>query len=275
MRPRIFVLMILCGILFGTAGCNSYDRLLKSNDIVLKLEKAKEFYNKKNYDKALPLFEELVSYYKGTKTEEDIYYFYAYCYYGQGEFLMAQYHFKNFWRQFPDNPRAEESLFMAAQCYLGMSPTYKLDQDYTSTAVDQLQLFINSYPTSARVDSANHEIDNLRNKLAEKDFQNALLYYHTENYKAASLSFKNFTLEFPDASKVEEADFLSFKASYLYAMKSIDTKKPERLEDALKIYQNFSLRYAESEFKKEADKLSASAQNELLKLKTINTHVEN
>ena len=73
---------------------------------------AKKYYNKKDYFKALPLFEELLNIYKGTKSVEKVYYYYAYCYYGQGEYLMAAYHFKNLANTYPNGKFTEESHYM-------------------------------------------------------------------------------------------------------------------------------------------------------------------
>ena len=38
-----------------------------------------QYYEKKNYIKAMSLFEELIPVYKGTDKAEEIYYYYSYC----------------------------------------------------------------------------------------------------------------------------------------------------------------------------------------------------
>src|SRR6185369_8506259 len=131
--------------------CSSYQEILKSTDLPLKYVKAKEYYDKKEYYKAIPLFEELLAAYKGTKDIEDIYYYYANCQYGTDEYLMAAYHFKNIATTYPNGAHAEECLFMNAKCYVQLSPKYELDQTYTEKAINEFQLFVNTFPSSTRV----------------------------------------------------------------------------------------------------------------------------
>ena len=45
----------------------------------MKYDKAIEFYNKGDFNRALPLLEELSSVYRGTDKSEEISYYYAYC----------------------------------------------------------------------------------------------------------------------------------------------------------------------------------------------------
>jgi outer membrane protein assembly factor BamD len=71
-----------------------------------------------------------------------------------------------------------------------------LDQENTLKAIESLQLFINLYPKSERVAEASKLIQNLRDKLEKKAFENAKLYFVTgaydpSNYKSAIIAFKN------------------------------------------------------------------------------------
>ena len=81
MFKNAFRLSVIVILLFCFASCSKYSRLLKSTDFNKKYDMAVIYYNKKNYNKAFPLFEELLSLYKGTDKAEKIYYYYAYCNY--------------------------------------------------------------------------------------------------------------------------------------------------------------------------------------------------
>ena len=87
--------IIIIAFFFGS--CGQYNKLLKSSDYELKLQKAGEYYKKGNYVKALQLYEELIPIFKGTAKAEEVYYYYTYCNYYQGDYLLSQYHFKNYW----------------------------------------------------------------------------------------------------------------------------------------------------------------------------------
>ncbi len=162
---RLYVIAVL---LLALSGCNNYSRLLKGTDYDRKFEAAVKYYEKKDYQKALPLLEDLLNYYKGTQQAEKVYYYYAYANYGIGDFIFAGYHFKNFCETYPQSPLREECLYMFALCDYKESLPYYLDQSKTYAAMQNLQLFINLYPGSKFVPECNVLIDQLRGKLHEK-----------------------------------------------------------------------------------------------------------
>src|SRR5882724_6405856 len=92
---RNFLLLLFAGVFVIQGcviqGCGSYSKMMKGDDMSLKEQKAIEYYNHKDYSKALPIFEELITYYKGTKKGEDLMYYYCYCYFGNEEYLLAAY----------------------------------------------------------------------------------------------------------------------------------------------------------------------------------------
>ena len=88
---KYFILLVLSFLLVGTA-CK-YQKILKSTDLNLKYEMAVKYYEKKDYSRAFPLFEELLNLYKGTAKAQDIYYYYAMCNYGLDDYALASYHF--------------------------------------------------------------------------------------------------------------------------------------------------------------------------------------
>ena len=263
-KYRYLAVLVSCFVLFS---CNSYEKLLKSSDYDLKLSKAKEYYQKEDYYRAKPLFEELITVYKGTKSVEQIYYFYAYCEYGMGNYLLASYHFKNIYQTYPKSQYAEDCRYRYAYCFYMMSPIFSLDQDNTVKAINAFQLFINSNPTSEKVEEANKVMDKLRRKLELKAFANANLYFNVRDYKAAAISFKNLLEEYPDSEDTEEAQFLIFKSYFLLAKKSIESKKAERYQLTLNVYQDFIDKYPESEHLKEAKSIYYDTLQSLNKIK--------
>ncbi|GAB4281494.1 MAG: hypothetical protein Kow0068_05980 [Marinilabiliales bacterium] len=150
MKRYFYILLIIYSLAILTS-CSEYQRILKSSDYNLKYTKGVEYYQKGDYFRALSLFEELTSIYKGTSKAEKIYFYYAYCHFYQGDYILAGYHFKNFARSYPLSKNKEEAEYMAAYCYYLNSPPASLDQSYTYKAIDELQLFVNKYPYSERV----------------------------------------------------------------------------------------------------------------------------
>lgn len=248
----------------------SYQKLLKSNDYDLKFTKAKEYYNKGDYIKAIPLFEELIGVLKGTKDVEDLYYFYPYCYYGQGNYEFAAYYFKNFIEFYPRSQRAEDARFMIAYCYYKMSPISSLDQDNSYKTIEALQYFADSYPHSEQIGECNELIDELRAKLEEKAYTGAKLYFDMKNYQAATTSFNNLLLDFPETKRQEEVQFLILQAYYFYADNSIEDKQEERFEKTVESYLAFINKYPEGKHVREAERIYLDSVEKLEELQKIN-----
>jgi outer membrane protein assembly factor BamD len=250
------------------ASCSEYQQVVKSDDYNLKLTKAKEYYEKGQYYRAQPLLEELLSFFKGTSTMQDVLYYYAFCHYQTGEYLIASYHFKNFATTYATDPRAEECLFMSAKCYADISPNYMLEQSYTLDCINAAQLFTNTYPNSKYVTQANQMVGDMRRKLERKAFYSADLYYRMQKYNAASVAFQNLLRDYPDSPDAEQIMYLMLKSDYLYALNSIPSKQEERYEDAVKTYQNYSNKYPEGKFSSEAKSIYETSVRNLNKIKS-------
>lgn len=219
-----------------------------------------KYYEKANYIKATALFEELIPVYKGTEKAEEIYFYFSYCNYYQGDFSLAQYHFKNYYRSFPQAKHAEECLFMNAYCYYLNSPAYKLDQTDTKNAMAELQNFIDQYPESSRIDSCNRINDILRGKLEHKEYDIIKQYYNIGDYKAAIASVKNFGKDFPESQFIDEMIYVSIDSYYLLAVNSLETKKIERLNLAMESYLKLLDLYPKSSYLARAENIYESCQ---------------
>lgn len=252
--------------LVGTLPACKFQRVLKSDDNEIKYNAAMKYYDKKDFYHALQLFEELVSVYKGSNRAEKMYFYFAKCYYETGEYTTAAYHFNNFATTFPNSEYAEESQFMNAFCYYEDSPTFSLDQTNTTDAIRQFQLFVNKYPKSNRITECNSYMDKLRYKLEYKTYQNAKLYYRTENYNASVVSFENLIKDFPSTQFKEESMYLIVKSSYLYAKNSIESKKRDRFTLAIENYRKLADIFPKSPYIKEAESISNLCTKELTKL---------
>lgn len=261
MRHEQFTLILL--LLPLLIGCNEHEQIVKSNDDDLKLSKAKEYYNGGDYMKASELLEELVTLYRGSRKGKDVRYYHAYCYYGMKDYVMASYYFDRFRKTFPNTKRSKEAFYMSAYCDYLNSPEWSLDQSETRKAVRKLQLYIDRYPESEKVDSCSALISELRGKLEKKAYKKSKLYLRTMHYRAAASSFENTLETFPDTRYREEIFFYRFKAKHELAEKSISGKKEERLEDAIASYRKFAEAFPESKYQGKAERLHEDSKDAL------------
>jgi len=224
------------------------------------MTKAKEYYQKEHYIKASQLYEELIPVVKGTSNAEEVYYYYSWSEYYMGDYIISQYHFKNFTKQFPISTHAEECYFMNAYCYYLTSANYKLDQTSTKAAIKEFQSFVDFYPESTKVDSCNQLIDELHFKLEKKDYEIVKQYFKVDDWKAAIVASKNFIKEYPASQFNEEMFYLMIDSYYLLAINSIRSKKEERLDLAIENYVKFVDLYPKSSYLSGAESIYTSCK---------------
>lgn len=267
LNRRIVSLWVGLLLIVMVSGCKSkFEKLRASNNIAMKYQEAIKLYEKKKYSKAIILFEELMGKYRGQAEAEDLYYYTAYTAYRLRDYTSARFHFRNFATTYPNSPRAEECRFMAAYSFYIDSPRPSLDQENTLKAIDELQLFINLYPDGDRAEEAGQLIQNLRDKLEQKAFTNAKLYYdmgQPDDYRAAVIAFESMLRQYPDTRYAEEVEFLILKSQYLFAQNSMPYRQEARYNEAIDYYQAFIDNHPESKFRKEADNLRASAEKQI------------
>ena len=257
---------ILLIIVLGASSCNSLEKIQKSTNTEYKLQKANEFYDKKQYAKAIVLYEELLTIFKGTKRFEDIYYKYAMSYYKQRSFLAASYHFKNFSDLFPNSKRTEEARFLHSKSLFENSKDYTLDQASTKKTISELQNFINQHPQSNKVTSANNMIDKSRYTLELKDKYSAELYYKISQFRAAAIYFEQLITKYPDSEFIDYYQYMVLKARYNYAEQSIESKQKERYSSVLEDYAYFKSINPKNRYQKEIEKIKSLSSQTISKL---------
>lgn len=260
-----FSILFLVFILLWQS-CDTPEQLAKSTDLDYKYKKAMQWFNKKQYYKCIPVFEELMGLYKGTKSTENIYYHYCLANYRQGDYIISAYHFKNFFDLYPTSEHAEECLYLHAKSLDNQSPQYELEQVNTYKAIEAYMLYLNNfYDNASRVDSCNKSITKLRKKLEKKALSNAELYYKTEHYRAAATTFENLLEIYPDIDNSERIYFMIVKANYKFAINSIPSKKEERFDHVLDSYITFSRKFASSKYMEEATEYEQQARYQVVK----------
>ena len=251
-RKLTYVFLIL--ILF-LSGCSEYERVLKSTDVDYKYNKALSYYNEEDYGRALSVFEQLITVTRGSKRNDTVLFFLANCYYKQNDYILAGSQYKTFTRVYANSHFAEEAEFMVGFCHYAQSPRPSLDQAETMMAIESFRLFISRYPASEKVVEARKLITELNEKLVNKSFLSAKLYFDLGDYKASIIALNNSLSQYPDTKYREEMMFLILESNYLLAENSIFTKQKERYQATLDEYYSFISEYPDSEFKKDVERI--------------------
>lgn len=266
MKIRQYIFLII-GLL--VASCSKYSKLLKSTDYELKKNKVKEYFDDGQYSKVTELLQQVLPRYRATEESEDLTWMNAQSYYGMKDFLMAGSEFRNFANIYPYGKHAEEANFLAAMCDYYQSPRAELDQQNTKNAIDGFGIFLTKFPTSQRAEEAKKYITELRDRLAEKSYLSAKLYYDMNQYKAAVTALANSLKEYPDTHYREEMMFLKLSSLFLFAENSIASKQTERYQATLDDYYSFIEEFPKTTYKKDLTRIYQSTA----KVLKINTEI--
>ncbi|MCF0206251.1 MAG: outer membrane protein assembly factor BamD [Bacteroidales bacterium] len=244
-----------------SASCSEYSKIMKSSDSELKYQKVFEYFDAKDYYKALGLIEDIRAVYKGTDKYETLCFYNAFCNYQQKEYSLAAYLFKEYARMYPNNERCEEAEYLSAHCYYLISPSVTLDQSFTLQSIRELELFIEKRPDSKYAEEAKAQLQDLNFKIETKAYNNAMLYYKIRDYKASLVAMKNFLYDYPNTTYREDVMFTMVKASHILAVKSVESKKLERHKNTVQAYISFVDKFPESKKQKEAEKYYTISHN--------------
>ena len=108
----------------------------------------------------------------------------------------------------------------------------------------------------------------LYDKLAEKEYYSAKLYYNLgtylgNNYLSAEIVAKNALKDYPTNKYQEELSWLILQAKYQQMVNSVEAKKEDRARETQDEYYNFVTEYPESKHIAAAKKIQKEVEKTL------------
>lgn len=267
---RNILYILLAGVVF--CSCGSQAKVLMSADHMQKYEAAKKAYASGNYARCTNLLADMVAVMKGTDKAQESLYMMAMAQYNMGDYETASTYFKQFYASYPKGEFSELARYNSGKSLYNSVPDPRLDQSSTSTAITELQSFLDFCPGSEYAERAQNMIFELQDKLVEKEYISAKLYFDlgtyfgnsTEqgsgsNYDACITTCQNTLKDYPYTKFREDLYYLNVKAKYELAKQSVDEKKDARYRDAIDEYFGFKNEFPESKYTKEVDQIYAHA----------------
>lgn len=248
---------ILLTLIIGFSSCSKYDKLLKTADNETKYKLAMQYYGEKKYRRATKFFEPVLLYVRGTERDDSANFYFAKSQYLSGDPFTAEYYFDLFNKTFPRSQFAEESAFLYGACLYEQSHRPELDPTPTIRCINAFNEYMYSYPNGKtdRREKVKTVLDELNQRLVEKSYKAARLYYTIEDYRSAMISLKEHLKTYPDSKYREDALYTILKSSYLYASHSKYEKRRERYQNTIDEYLNLTSEYPVSKYKKEAQSM--------------------
>lgn len=260
--PRLLVLAL---ILLSLTGCTQYAKVQKSMDAEYKYEMGKSYYIEGKYSEASSLLEEVLAFMKGTTNGEESLYMLAMSYFHMQDYISAAHHMSTYCTSYPRGIYAEEARYIAAMALYLDTPDPRLDQSSTIKAINEIQLFLEYYPYSRHKRDVQDMLFELQDRLVEKEYRAAQLYFNLgnymgNNYQACVITAQNALKDYPYTSFREDLSFLVVKAKYQMAKESVVEKMLDRYRDAVDECYAFQNEFPESRYYKDSEQMLHNAQ---------------
>mgnify|MGYP002622451441 CR=1 FL=1 len=261
---RIRLLFIfLCTLLMS---CTEYSNILKTNDYEYKYEAAKALYADGHYRQASELFSLLIVPLKGTSYGEESLFLLGESNLKAKDYESAVTFLKKYYQTYSKGQYAELARFGTGFALYKQTPDVRLDQSHTMEAIKEFQDFLDHYPETTLKEQVHEIIYALQDKLVEKEYLSAKLYfdlgtytnnsiYGGNNYEACVVTAQNALKDYPYASAElrEDLAFLVLRAKYNLAKQSVAEKRVERYRDTVDEFYAFVNDFPESQYLKEAN----------------------
>lgn len=262
MRLSVFTSVLSLVLLLGLVGCSGSQRITHSSPKDA-FQKGMEQFEKEEYDRAIRYFRAVSSYGRGTKWAAEAQFQLAMAQRKKGKYLVAANEFKRFKQIYRNNSKVPRAEYEQARAYYARSPQYQLDQTDSRRAIELFQLFIDRYPDHNLVSDAKEKIDELRAKLAHKQYDAGELYERRNMWRAATESYESVFDAYPDTPWADNALFKALYSYIQYADRSIERKQADRYQKALSKYEQLSQLFPDSPLLEEAKPLRAEAERKL------------
>lgn len=263
MMKNLFALIVSVLLLCSCA--KEFNAVYKSNDYQYKLEYAKAAYAKGKYQQASTLLGDIITMFKGTDQAEESLFMYGMSLYKGKDYEVASDVFKRYYTTYPKGKYTEMAYFYAGETLYEGTPEPRLDQSPTYAAIKAYQDYLDIYPEATMKEKTQDRLIELQDKLVEKEYLNAKLYYNLgtyfgncltggSNYEACVITAENALKDYPYMSRREDFAILIMKAKFELAQQSVESKALERYQNAEDECYGFINEYPNSKERVNAEK---------------------
>ena len=270
---RNFIIILFTAFVMSSCGnfTNLYKHKLADKDYDYLYEAAKENYVAGQYSQAITLLNDVITILKGSDRCEESVFMLAMSYLKEKDYAIAAQSFQQYYTSYPLGVYTERARFYAGKALWISTPESQLDQADTFKAIQELQLFLEFFPNSIYRAEAEKIIFDAQDKLVEKEYDAAKLYYNLgtylgNNFRSCVICAQNALKDYPYTKYREELSLLVVKAKYEEAVHSVHDKKADRYRDAVDECYAFKNEYPESANIKNVDELLMKSEEALKEL---------
>jgi len=106
---------------------------------------------------------------------------------------------------YPASDWTVEAAFGTASCTHSQALPCEYDQTAVEGAISKFNYFLRNFPDSSRADEAREKIRELKEIVAEHEFEIAMYYHHKMRYESARLYLDSIVREYPETKWAKKA----------------------------------------------------------------------
>ncbi len=249
-------------LVVGLVGCSGSQNITTSGPEDAYKKGVTE-YEEEDYDKAIRYFRSVLNYGRGNQWAPDAQFKLAMAQRKKQKYLVAANEFQRFTQLYRTHQMVPRAEYERARAYYTRSPDYHLDQSDSRQAIELFQLFRDRYPDHKLAPKAQDKIEELRAKLAHKQYDAAKLYERRKMWPAATVTYESLFDQYPETPWADDALLGALRSYVRYADRSIREKQAERYQKALDHYARLQQLFPESPLLEKAEPLRAEARRKL------------
>ncbi|MGH7496198.1 MAG: outer membrane protein assembly factor BamD [bacterium] len=265
-KPKCLLFALLV-IVAQVSGCGG-NKLRANLTTEERLEYAVKLFSDHDYLDARTHFRIITLNAPGSAVVDRAQFYLAECHFHMEEFIIAAAEYEKVLRLYPRSEYLDDAQHKIALCYFELSPKADLDQKYTERAVEEFQKFLEDYPASELKEQASQKLEELRNKLAKKEYNSADLYRRLSYFESALVYYDEVLNRYYDTIYAEpslyyKAEILSKLLRYSQAKEAIYLLMDRYRKEALKQPEESRGKSASGKYQSRAEGLLKTIETEL------------
>lgn len=180
---------------------------------------------------AIDLFKSYIATNSGSADVDQAVYFLGICYLKTRDYASAAIEFERLIRDYPESDSAGSAAFMLGEALFGQTRPVDFDQEYTVRAIRQWEGYLRAFPGHWRNPEAHERLLMARTRMAQKAYDNGILYVKLKLYGPARVYFHKVIDEYGDTPLVGDAwmGLVACDVQQGFRMEAVD--KLKRIED--------------------------------------------
>ncbi len=201
---RLGVIALAC-LSLAMSACGSGESATVTESVDDIFQDAMAAYQDEDWLDARRLFNVIRLQYPASQYADDAQYYLAEINFARKEYILAAFNYSSVYRSFPRSEFVQRAHYQEAMCYFRLSPSFNRDQSYTDQAISKFSEYQSYFPNDSLAQEASQRIEELREKLARREYETAVLYVKMRSLRSAIVYYDSVIDSYPDTPFLELA----------------------------------------------------------------------